>query len=138
LEADERDQRLIRFVQRLTGLRHRFPTLRQKRFLSGVHNEEARRQGRDLDRHLGKEMTEAEWKDANTRCFGMLLDGRAQQTGIKQPRPRGDPADHLQQLQDTRWKFSLPGTNGGGRMEPARRHQHARPAGSSVSPSAHP
>src|SRR5262249_38407318 len=35
---DERAERLIRFVKRLTGLRQRFPILRQRRFLSGVYN----------------------------------------------------------------------------------------------------
>ncbi|MEH2512169.1 pullulanase/glycogen debranching enzyme [Nitrobacteraceae bacterium AZCC 1564] len=28
------------------------------------------------------EITDAQWNDANARCFGMLLDGRAQQNGI--------------------------------------------------------
>ncbi len=27
-------------------------------------------------------MSEEHWKDGNTRCFGMLLDGRAQETGM--------------------------------------------------------
>jgi glycogen operon protein len=61
----------------------------------------------------GKEMTESEWKDGNTRCFGMLLDGRAQQSGIKQ---RGHEATLLvvfNSWQDV-VKFTLPTTNGGG------------------------
>jgi glycogen operon protein len=29
-------------------------------------------------------MGEADWKDGNIRCFGMLLDGRAQASGIRQ------------------------------------------------------
>ena len=72
-------------------------------------------------------MREEQWKDTNTRCFGMLLDGRAQQSGIKQ---RGDEATLL--IVFNRWqdvvKFTLPSTNGGGELEPARRHQHAGPA----------
>ena len=35
----------------------------------------------------GSEMQEAHWKDAGMKCFGMLIDGRAQVTGI---RKRGD------------------------------------------------
>jgi len=31
----------------------------------------------------GKEMTSEQWTDGNARCFGMLLDGRAQPTGIR-------------------------------------------------------
>ncbi len=30
-------------------------------------------------------MTEEQWGDSNARCLGMLLDGRAQATGIKRP-----------------------------------------------------
>jgi len=110
---DERDQRLIRFVQRLTGLRHRFPILRQKRFLSGVYSEELGVKDVTWIGTSGKEMTDAEWQDGNTRCFGMLLDGRAQQSGIKQ---RGHEATLLvvfNSWQDV-VKFSLPEINGGG------------------------
>ena len=32
----------------------------------------------------GAEMEAAQWDDQNMRCVGMLLDGRAQPTGIKQ------------------------------------------------------
>ena len=31
----------------------------------------------------GNEMVSADWDDPATKCFGMLLDGRAQETGIK-------------------------------------------------------
>ena len=31
----------------------------------------------------GDEMTPEQWEDGNARCFGMLLDGRAQATGIR-------------------------------------------------------
>src|ERR1044071_8576734 len=89
---DERAERLIRFVRRLTSLRHRFPILRQKRFLSGVYNEELGVKDVAWVSATGEEMTEAEWKDGNTRCFGMLLDGRAPQSGIRQ---RGQEATML-------------------------------------------
>lgn len=32
----------------------------------------------------GVQMTEEHWRDPVTRCVGMLLDGRAQTTGIRQ------------------------------------------------------
>ena len=42
-------QALIRFVQKLTQLRHEYPILRRNRFLTGALQRGARRQGRDLD-----------------------------------------------------------------------------------------
>ena len=30
-------------------------------------------------------MEEGNWGDTNLRCFGMLIDGRAQSTGVRQP-----------------------------------------------------
>jgi isoamylase len=41
---------------------------------------------------IGSEMQERQWKDADMKCFGMLIDGRAQMTGI---RKRGDNATVL-------------------------------------------
>jgi glycogen operon protein len=110
---DERARRLIQFVKRLTSLRHRFPILRQKRFLSGVYNEALGVKDVAWISAAGLEMTEAQWKDPHTRCFGMLLDGRAQQSGIRQ---RGQEATLL--LVVNSWQdvvhFTLPGANGGG------------------------
>ena len=31
----------------------------------------------------GDEMTPEHWNDGNARCMGVLLDGRAQETGIR-------------------------------------------------------
>ena len=33
----------------------------------------------------GQDIEDAHWDDANAKCFGMLLDGRAQASGIKRP-----------------------------------------------------
>lgn len=41
---------------------------------------------------VGDEMTAEKWQDGPTRCFGMLLDGRAQESGIKR---RGSDATLL-------------------------------------------
>ena len=38
------------------------------------------------------EMSTEQWQDGNARCFGMLLDGRAQETGIRR---RGSDATLL-------------------------------------------
>jgi glycogen operon protein len=104
---DEPAERLIRFVKKLTGLRHRFPILRQRRFLSGVFNEELGVKDVTWISTTGKEMTPEEWQNGHTRCFGMLLDGRAQQSGIRQ---RGQEATML--IVFNSWqdvvKFTLP------------------------------
>jgi isoamylase len=76
---------LIDFVRRVITLRNAFPILRRSRFLTGEYNA-------DLDvkdvRWLTPSATDMEpdqWHDQNARCFGMLMDGRAQATGIKRP-----------------------------------------------------
>jgi glycogen operon protein len=60
----------------------------------------------------GEEMREEHWTDANLRCFGMLLDGRAPTTGIHK---RGEEATLL--IIFNPWqdlvKFRLPRANGG-------------------------
>src|SRR5262245_13230923 len=109
---DDRTRRMIAFVQRLTGLRHRYPILRRKRFLSGVHNDELGVKDVAWINATGVEMTEAHWKDPHVRCFGMLLDGRAQETGIRR---RGEAATLLiifNPWQDV-VKFTLPAAPGG-------------------------
>jgi len=83
-KTDDAIDRLIRFVKKLTALRHKYPVLRQKRFLSGTFNEDLGVKDVAWVSTTGAEMTSAEWDDGNTRCFGMLLDGRAPQTGIRQ------------------------------------------------------
>jgi glycogen operon protein len=104
---DEADERLIRFVKKLTGLRQKYPILRQKRFLSGVFNEDLGVKDVAWMSASGDEMSAQEWDDGNARCFGMLLDGRAQQSGIRQ---RGQEATLL--IVFNSWqdvvKFKLP------------------------------
>ena len=60
----------------------------------------------------GDEMTPEHWEDANARCFGMLLDGRAQPTGIRR---RGTDATLLLILNAHHdvVKFTLPEVVGG-------------------------
>ena len=110
---DDRAQRLIGFVQKLIGLRHQYPILRRSRFLSGEYNDELGVKDVAWIHPGGEEMDQAHWEDPNTRCFGMLLDGRAQQTGIRR---RGELATLLiifNPWQDV-VRFKLPPANGGG------------------------
>jgi isoamylase len=84
-DIDAYNRMLIDFVRKLIGVRDAFPILRRNRFLTGEYNP-------DLDvrdvRWLtpsATDMNEDQWNDPNARCFGMLLDGRAQASGIKRP-----------------------------------------------------
>jgi isoamylase len=109
---DDRARRLIRIVQKLTGLRSRYPILRRARFFSGTFDEELGVKDVSWINATGEEMREEHWKDANVRCFGMLLDGRAQTTGIRR---RGEEATLLiifNPWQDV-VKFRLPRATGG-------------------------
>jgi isoamylase len=108
----EKGRSLISLVQRLTGLRERYPILRRSRFLTGEYNEELAVKDVTWINAAGAEMHPEEWDDGNMRCFGMLMDGRAQPTGIRR---RGEDATLLMVLnahQDL-VEFTLPGTPGG-------------------------
>jgi len=76
-------QSLTRFVQTLTGLRHRYPILRRGRYLTGAMDPESGVKDVTWISTTGREMGEADWQDGIMRCFGMLLDGRARATGIR-------------------------------------------------------
>jgi glycogen operon protein len=113
---DDRAERLIRFVRKLIGLRHRYPILRRSRFLTGEYNEALEVKDVAWINATGEEMREEHWKDPNVRCFGMLLDGRAQPTGIRR---RGEEATLL--IVFNPWqdvvKFTLPEASGGKRWK---------------------
>jgi isoamylase len=80
----EKGHALTRFVQKLTGLRHKYPILRRNRFLTGEYAEDLDVKDVTWVNADGTEMQDEQWADAGMRCFGMLLDGRAQCTGIRQ------------------------------------------------------
>jgi glycogen operon protein len=75
LDRARRD--LLRFVRFLIGLRRRHPVLRRRQFFYGrrIHGSEVK----DLAwfRPDGKEMTEEDWTNPHTRCFGLRLSGDA-------------------------------------------------------------
>jgi glycogen operon protein len=105
-------QSLTRFVQKLTALRHKYPILRRNRFLTGTYDEEL--EVRDLTwiNASGAEMRSEDWDDGLMRCFGMLMDGRAQPTGVRQ---RGAEATMLLVLNAHHdlVQFKLPAAPGG-------------------------
>ena len=83
-EWDERGRSLHRFVQKLTALRHKYPILRRNRFLTGHYDEELEVKDLTWINASGSEMRNEDWSDAGMRCFGMLMDGRARPTGVRQ------------------------------------------------------
>jgi isoamylase len=77
------DCRLLDFTRKLIRIRKSFPLLNRGRFLTGSYNEELCVKDVTWLSPDASEMTQDQWKDTNAKCFGMLLDGRAQATGIK-------------------------------------------------------
>jgi glycogen operon protein len=75
---------LLACVRKLCALRHRYPILRRNLFLNGDYIEELGVRDVTWINPNGAQMTDEHWHDPATRCFGMLLDGRAQTTGIRQ------------------------------------------------------
>ncbi len=74
---------LIRFVQSLTALRHKYPILRRNLFLNGQYVQELGVRDVTWIEATGLPREEEHWQDPTLRCFGMLLDGRAQTSGIR-------------------------------------------------------
>jgi glycogen operon protein len=73
---------LIRFTKLLLRLRHEHSILRYARFLTGVMSEAIGVKDLTWVNATGVEMRPEDWSDGNVRCFGMMVDGRAQPTGI--------------------------------------------------------
>ena len=109
---EKRGRSLIQFVQQLIRLRHNYLILRRSRFLTGDYNEELGVKDLTWINASGAEMRVEEWDDSNMHCFGMLMDGRAQPTGISR---RGEDATLLMVLNayNDLVKFTLPETVGG-------------------------
>jgi len=108
----EKNESQVRFVQKLTGLRHKYPVLRRNLFLTGAYDEELAIKDVTWINADGAEMQDQNWGDAGMRCFGMLMDGRCQTTGIRQ---RGHEATMLMVINDhfDLVNFTLPECNGG-------------------------
>lgn len=81
-ELDDASKQMFAFTQKLIKLRKNYPILRRGRFLVGEHNEELGVTDVTWLSPDGSTMTEEMWRDPGRACLGMLLDGRAQPTGI--------------------------------------------------------
>ncbi len=71
------------WTKRLLKLREDYPVLRRGRFLTGALDPTAGIRDVAWINATGREMTPVDWHDGNTRCFGMLLDGRAQASNVR-------------------------------------------------------
>ena len=110
---DARAKGILKWLKKLTSLRHRYPILRRNLFLTGEYVEELGVKDLTWINANGSEMQAEQWSDPNMLCFGMLLDGRAQTTGIRQ---RGRLATLLIvfNVYHDVVKFKLPESPGGG------------------------
>jgi isoamylase len=113
-ETRDKGRSLIAFVQQLTALRHKYPILRRSRFFTGAYNEELDVKDVTWINASGSEMRDEAWGDDNMHCFGMVMDGRAQPTGI---RKRGEDATLLIVMNGHHdlVEFTLPEVAGGNR-----------------------
>jgi isoamylase len=78
----EEGHALTEFVKKLTMLRRTLPVLRRGRFLTGEWNQNLEVKDVAWINPAGNEIKDEEWRDENMKCFGMLMDGRAQATGL--------------------------------------------------------
>jgi glycogen operon protein len=83
-ERKEQRESLVKFVQKLCAIRAKYPILRRNRFLTGHYDEELEIKDLTWINASGAEMTAEEWTDTRMKCFGMLMDGRARPTGVRQ------------------------------------------------------
>jgi glycogen operon protein len=110
---DEKARSLIKFVRTLCALRHKYPILRRNLFLTGAVDEELDIKDLTWINASGVEMKPEDWGDGNMKCFGMMMDGRARPTGVRQ---RGSEAAMLLVLNAHHdlVEFTLPECPGGG------------------------
>jgi isoamylase len=110
-KIEDKGKSLTDFTRRLIGLRHKYPILHRNIFLDGQYQEELGVKDVTWINANGKEMDDQNWGDSGMRCFGMLLDGRAQTSGIRQ---RGTEATLLLviNVHHDLVNFILPACNG--------------------------
>jgi isoamylase len=82
---DDDGRALIDFVKKLTTLRHTLPVLRRNLFLTGEYNERLDVTDVKWIDPNGGVLTSEQWADPRMKCFGMIVDGRAQASGIVRP-----------------------------------------------------
>ena len=112
-QIEEKGNSLLGFTKKLIALRHRYPIFRRNRFLTGEYFEELQVKDLTWINADGSEMPNEQWGDTNMRCFGMLLDGRAPTTGLRQKGREATVLLIINAHSDT-VDFVLPDIPGGG------------------------
>ncbi len=79
---DDEAKALLDFTHYLIQLRHTYPILRRGRFLVGNFNEDIGVKDVTWLNPAGEEMTDELWGNHDMACLGVVMDGRAQPTGI--------------------------------------------------------
>jgi glycogen operon protein len=77
------ERELAEFTRKVLTLRNALPMLRRGRFLTAAYDEELGVKDVTWLTPTGHEMTQEHWDDPLGRCLGILLDGRAQESGIR-------------------------------------------------------
>ncbi len=80
----DKHESLTNFVRKVAALRHKYPILRRNLFLNGQCIEDLGVRDVTWISQTGRQMAEEDWHSPDLRCFGMLLDGRAPTSGIRQ------------------------------------------------------
>ncbi|MFC6842049.1 glycogen debranching protein GlgX [Xanthomonas theicola] len=83
-DNDPSEGRLTAFVKALSALRRRYPILTRGRFLNGQYNEDAGVRDLTWLNPGGTEMEDTHWTDAGARSVGLLLEGKAQTSGVRE------------------------------------------------------
>jgi glycogen operon protein len=83
-ELGAKGRALIDLVKKLCALRQQYPVLRRNLFLTGHLDEDLGIKDLTWINASGSEMQDADWNDVHMQCFGMLIDGRARPTGVRQ------------------------------------------------------
>ena len=80
---DEDQTALVAFFRKLTATFHLYPVLRRSRFFTGAVDPDIKVADVTWIDANGAKMKQETWDNGLTKCFGMLLDGRAPTSGIK-------------------------------------------------------
>ncbi|RXR00854.1 glycogen debranching protein GlgX [Pseudoxanthomonas composti] len=81
---DPTEGRLADFVRQLTQVRKQYPILTRGRFLNGQYNEQAGLKDLTWLNPSGDEMRDEDWSDAGARSVGLVLEGKAQASGVRE------------------------------------------------------
>jgi glycogen operon protein len=110
--GDEDRSSLLAFTRRMIALRRALPMLRRGRFLTGRYDDMFGLKDVTWLTPAGDEMSQENWADATAHCIGALLDGRAQETGIRRSGTDSTLLLVLNAYHDV-VKFKLPEAAGG-------------------------